>query len=156
LFLDEANSAKLMAADLERIMALPDTIDAEFGKLPPACRSLARRARVRRQRRPMSYASNIFPKRLHAGARNEGHRLALPHLAAIGAPVARPSQAFFWVSLLAAMPRVTIARAGELVMLPADCAYVLPSPNLSLKLRLQPSGNASAYLLKRKGIVSPG
>ncbi len=25
-----------MAADLERIMALPDTTDAEFGKLPPA------------------------------------------------------------------------------------------------------------------------
>jgi len=122
LFLDEANSAKLMAADLERIMALPDTIDAWFGKLPPTGRSLARRARVRRKRRPMSYASNIFPKRLHAGARNEGHRLALPHLAAIGAPVARPSQAFFWVSLLAAMPRVTIARAGELMMLPVDCS----------------------------------
>jgi len=35
LVLDEANDAKLMAADRERIMAPPDTIDAEFTKLPP-------------------------------------------------------------------------------------------------------------------------
>jgi len=35
LILDEANGAKLMAANRERIMALPDSyLDASFTKLP--------------------------------------------------------------------------------------------------------------------------
>ncbi|SRR6266480_1764932 len=57
-----------------------------------------------------------FFKAVTRSARERGAATGVPHLAAIGAPVAFPAQAFFWVSLLAAMPRVTIARAGELVI----------------------------------------
>ncbi len=69
----------------------------------------------------MTYATNIFQSAYTQARGSSGQRLALPHRAAIGAP-ARPARSILWVSLLAAMLRVTIARAGELVMLPVDCA----------------------------------
>jgi len=68
---------------------------------------------------PNELRDEHFPKRYTQRKGRIGAGAGVSSSNAIGAP-ARPARSILWVSLLAATPRVTIARAGELVMgLPA-------------------------------------